>query len=424
VGVQFLTGIEQTSRAAIDRSAISRKEGGRMIMLNEIKVQSLRQLSGPLLTAYLSTNPADSSRHGLVPEYLTWLKQEAKVLAENVPHSERGLFGEQLNRLEDFLRGRIPEETGLVIFAGPGTWEIVPLRLDVENELHWGKPSLAQLLWLLNEHKPYGIVVVDRVKARFFRYSLGQMIELNEKKFEIDISQWKQEELGHVTGQSVRKTRGTQREAFGHRMNAQYQRLCRATANETRDLCEKEGFTAVFLVGSDRLIKPIEAALPQGFQHSVVLVKENFGKLPASELQQRLQPRIAKWEGEYKARLVSALLESERGNVMGIEETLAELQNGKIRTLVVSRELDTRLQQCKHCGWTDRSADPCCSACGGERRAVMLHDALPELARKFDTETEVVSGESARKLKDAGGIGAWLRQPRQAELTVAAKRTT
>ena len=207
-------------------------------------------------------------------------------------------------------------------------------------------------------------------------------------------------------------------------MNAQYRHLFRATADLTRDLCEKEGLTAVFLVGSDRLIKPIEAALPQGFHHPVVLVNENFGKLSTTELQQRLQPRIATWEGEFKARQVSALLESERGNVLGIDETLAELQNGKIRTLVISRELDTRLQQCTNCGWMDRSADPSCSACGSERRAVMLHDALPELARQFNTEMEVVSGESARKLKDAGGIGAWLRQPRQAELTLAAKRAT
>ena len=51
----------------------------------------------------------------------------------------------------------------------------------------------------------------------------------------------------------------------------------------------------------------------------------------------------------------------------------------------------------------------------------MLHDALPELARQFDTEMEVVSGESATKLKDAGGIGAWLRQPRQVELSLAMK---
>jgi hypothetical protein len=393
-----------------------------MVMLNEMRVQSLQQLPGPLLTAYLRTNPADSSRHGLVPKYLTWLKQEAKSLAENVPYSERGLFQEELRTLEDFLRRRIPEESGLVIFAGLGMWELVPLRLDVKNELHWGKPSLAQLLWLLNEHKPYGIVVVDRMKARFFRYSLGQMIELKEKIFEIDISQWKQEELGHVTGQGVRKTRGSQREAFRRRMNAQYQHLCHATANQTKDLCEQEGLTAVFLVGSDRLIKPIEASLPQGFHYPVVLVNENLGKLAATELQQRLQTRFLTWEGEYKARLVSALLESERGNVMGIDETLAGLQNGKIRTLVVSRELDTRLQQCKHCGWVDRSADPSCSGCGSERRAVMLHDALPKLARQFDTEMEVVTGESARKLNDAGGIGAWLRQPRQVELTLVGKR--
>jgi hypothetical protein len=172
------------------------------------------------------------------------------------------------------------------------------------------------------------------------------------------------------------------------------------------------------------LIKPIGAAFPREFHHPVVLIRENLGKLSAPELQQRLQLRIATWTDEHKAGLVSALLGSERGSIMGIDETLAELQNGKIRTLVVSRGLDTRLQQCKKCGWTDRSADPSCSACGSERRAVMLHDVLPELAWQSGTETEVVSGEVERKLKDAGGMGAWLRRTKQAGLALAAGRAT
>jgi len=44
---------------------------------------------------------------------------------------------------------------------------------------------------------------------------------------------------------------------------------------------------------------------------------------------------------------------------------------------------------------------------------VALREALPELAAAFDAEIEVVSGEAAAKLKQAGGAAAWLRQPRR-----------
>ncbi len=391
-------------------------------MLNPRQLRSLSQLPPPLLTAYLNTKPAEQYHQGLVRDYLTWLKKEATAIAQSVLATEQGLFREQAVRLEEFLRGRTSQEKGLVIFAGPATWELVPLQVELENELHWGRPSVSQLLWIVDEHRPYCIVVLDRARARFFRYWLGEMVELEEKKFPIDISQWKKKELGHVAHPTIRKTRGSQRDTFEHRMDAQYGRLCRETAEHAKSICGKGGLTALFLVGSDRLIEPIEAQFPREFSQRVVLIGENLGRTSLPELQQRLEPRIADWERKHESALVTALLGEDRGAVVGIDETLAQLQKAKIRTLVLVRDLDASLRQCVKCSWMDRSADPVCSACGGERRTVTLRDVLPELARSSDADIEVVTGEAAKKLKQAGGIGAWLREPKRAGLGGAAAR--
>jgi peptide subunit release factor 1 (eRF1) len=103
------------------------------------------------------------------------------------------------------------------------------------------------------------------------------------------------------------------------------------------------------------------------------------------------------------------LLASERGAVTGIDETLALLQEGKIRTLILARELNASLQRCVNCGHIDRSADPVCSSCKAARESVFLRDVLPDLAASSNAEIEVVSGEAARKLQEVGGIGGWLR---------------
>jgi hypothetical protein len=391
-------------------------------MLNPIRVRSLSRLPPPLLTAYVNTRPTEQYHQGLVPDYLTWLKKEAKPIAQSVPPTEQGLFREQLGRIEGFLRARTSQEKGLVIFAGPATWELVPLQVEVENELRWGRPSVSQLLWIVDEHRPCCIVVVDRARARFFRYWLGEMVELEEKKFRIDISQWKKKDLGHVVRPGIRKTRGSQHDTFEHRMDAQYGRLCREMAEQAKGICVKEGLTALFLVGSDRLVEPIQARFPREFRQRVVLIEGSLGGISSPELQQRLEPRIADWEGKHESALVTALLGEDRGAVVGIDETLAQLQKAKIRSLVLVRDLDATLRQCVKCSWMDRSADPVCSACGGERRAVTLRDVLPELARNSEAEVEVVTGEAAKKLTQAGGIGAWLRQPKQAGLGQAATR--
>lgn len=383
-------------------------------MLTMSQLESLSKLPCPLLTAYVRTVSVEASLHGATPEYLPWLKDGSRPTAESLSPTEQALFRKQLDRVEEFLRQRQPHERSVVIFAGPAVWEIASLQREVENELHWGKPALTQLLWLASEHKPYGIVAIDHAGARFFHYWLGEMVEYEEKKFAVDISQWKKEELGHVTGQGVRKTRGSQREVFRNRMEGQYARLCRETAQQAAIFCTKKDLTAVFLVGLDRLIRPMEAAFPRGFRQPIVLIDQDLARIMLLELQKHLEPQIASWERTHEAELVTAVAGEERGTIAGFDETLARLQKGKIRTLVLARGLDADLHECVQCGWMDRSASPTCSVCGSKRRTVTFRDALPELARRHQVEIDVVSDDAAERLKKVEGMGAWLRQPKSA----------
>lgn len=102
----------------------------------------------------------------------------------------------------------------------------------------------------LERHKPCCIVVVDHSGMRFFRYWPGEMATLKEETFRIDISQWKKKDLGHVARPGIKMTRGSQRDIFTHRVDAQYSRLWRETATRTRQICEQEDLTTIFLVGS------------------------------------------------------------------------------------------------------------------------------------------------------------------------------
>lgn len=376
-------------------------------------IEEISRLSEPVLTAFLNTQPAEPARHLPVPASITWLKEAAKSLEPNLAAAEQVLFREQLNRIEEFLRDRHPHEKSVAVFAGRNAWQFVPLQVAVNNDLRWGAPAVSQLLWLVDEHRPHCIVVVDRTGARFFRYQLRELLELEEKKFTIDISQWKMKDLGHVTGQRVHKTRGSQRDAFDHRVEAQYEQLCRQAARQAGAICAREKLQAIFLVGKDHLIELIEKDFPKELRHRVTLIKEDLGRSSVHELQNRLEPEIEKWEGQHEKALVDSLLISERGTVIEAEEALAKLQQGKVRLLVVARDFNPNLRQCMVCGWTDRSADPACPKCGATRRLAALQDVLPGLARKYNVDLEVVSGSAEKRLREAGGMGGWLRTTKQ-----------
>jgi hypothetical protein len=377
------------------------------------QIESSFEFASPVLTAYVRTSPSDASSHRLTREYMTSLRMTGRSISGSLRPPERETFLKQLDRVEEFLQQRKPHERGLVIFAGPGIWKTVSLQQEVEDELHWGKPALAQLFWLAVEHKPYGIVVVDHAGARFFRYWLGEIAEYKEKRFAIDISQWKRKDLGHVSGQGVEKTWGSKRDLFEKRIEGQYAHLCHETADHAAKLYVSKEVSAVFLVGPDRLIKPIEAKFPSSFHKPIVLFEQDLARVSTSELLRHLEPQIAAWQRKHQAEVAAGVTGDQRGTVAGFDETLNDLQKGKLRALVLNQGLDATLRQCVHCGWTDRSADPICTVCGSERRSVTFRDALPELARRHPCEIEVVSGDVAEDLNKSGGMAGVALQPRQ-----------
>jgi hypothetical protein len=385
-----------------------------MITMNEL--QSISQLTPPVLTAYVNTGPVQSLMQPPESGFIRWLKKEAATATQNAPAREQELVKAQIARVEKFLRVETPRQKGVVILSSPGDWVVVPSDQSLENELHWGRPALSQLFWLVSAHKPYCIVTVDRTGARFFDYRFGEMTASGQMDFVVDVSQWKKKELGHVTGQKVQKTRGSQRDIFRHRMDAQFARMCRDVAEQSVKQCDKNHGAAIFLVGSKRLTLPIQAAFSRQFQRPIVVFDADLKYSSLPELQKRLGPRINDWDAQRQEKMVKDLVGENRTTVVGFDETLTLLEKGKIRTLVLGQQLDQRLQECSECGWIDRSSDPVCPQCKRERHAVNLREVLPELAWQNGTEVEIVTGRAAELLRKSGGMGGWLRGRTQAEL--------
>lgn len=378
-------------------------------MLSTTQVAWLYGLPSPLLTAYVGTGSDDASLQGGIPKYVHFLKERGRSLAERLASDEREHFSKQLDRVMEFLLQ--PKSHGsLLIFAGSSVWQVLPLQVEVEHELSWGKPNLAQLVWLLGEHKPCGIVAIDHKGARFFHYSLGEIVENQEMKLAVDTSEWKQKDLGKVSAEGMAITHGTQRDVFDKRLENQYMRFCREIAHQAAVSFSNNELAAIFLVGPYKLLQAAESKLPRGFHLPVVRVDQDLAQLEANEMRAHLEPHMAAWERQRQAALVSAAAEGARGTMRGFEEVLVQLQRGMIRTLLLARDFDAPLQQCPGCGWKGRCADRVCPACQGETANATLRHALPEILLKHAVELEIVSGEPAERLKQMGGVAGWLRQ--------------
>jgi peptide subunit release factor 1 (eRF1) len=272
---------------------------------------------------------------------------------------------------------------------------------------------VTQLFKLFSEHKPYGIVVVDHHGARFFRLHLGELTTLAEKQYEVDESQWKRTDVGHIASERTRKAHGADRDLFEHRLRAQFEHMCAETANQLLALSKKNDLAGLFLVGSRRLIDSIQKHLPSAASGLVVSVSEDMGGLSPTEILRQLEPLVADYERKRQLADVDHVIAAGAGTIRDVDETLARLQGGTIRTLVVASDHDFEVRECAKCGVVSRSSDVACAACGGERRRIALLDVLPRLSAEQGVRVEFVKGEAAQVLAKVGGIGGWLRQSKR-----------
>lgn len=372
------------------------------------------KLLSPVLTVYVNTSDHDATRHPRTRSELAWLQDAAAALRRELSHGDQKLFNRQVQRVHRFLERRRSAERAIVVFASGKCWHVVPLRASVKNELSWGKPKIALLLSLLHAHRRYGVVVIDHMGVRYFVWAQGDLTLLGSGAFEIDASQWKRKDQGRVGTQRMRKSRGPLRDVYERRITAQYKRLCHHVAEEIASLAMKQGFDGLRLVGPDRLINTVQEKIPSSLAASVVAVHENLGRSSPRELQRRLQPLVDHYEKEQQLAEVKLLRASEQGAITNPDEVLAELQDGRIRALLVARDLELALRQCPKCGQANRGADRVCPDCGEVREEISLSEFLAQVLPTGNVKLEFVNDDAAQLLRRTGGLGGWLRPVRAA----------
>jgi len=316
----------------------------------------------------------------------------------------------QLKRVNKYLQNWASQSRSLVLFAGPDIWETIQLQVSAHDEIHWGKPSLQQMTWILDEHRLRGAVLIDGSGARFFRFWLGTVTEDENMEFSLDTSHWRKPHLVGPSTLGVSKQYGVQRDRFSARVQAHYKRFADGLAKRIAQWSEEEQISPVVLVGDRRQTEIVLAAMPERFGERMELFPKVLPRTSAGDVQRELEPVLRDWERDYEKREAEELISAHdpARAVLGVDETLHQLQRGRMRELVIARGLKGNARQCLNCGWVDRSADPACPLCGTVRRSRTMRTLIPELASTFGVPMDIVAGDAAVELRKAGGIGGWL----------------
>jgi peptide subunit release factor 1 (eRF1) len=369
-----------------------------------------------ILSLYLSTDPANPESTWKAS--LIWLKTALKEREATVPEPDKKIFRAVAERIQHHVQYQRPQSKSLVLFTSENFWEEFSLRAPVRNECWWGRPSLAQLEWLLEEHRPYGVVLVDSQNADFYIVHLDEIIGEFSLHWETDTSQWRRKTImppararGTPTVGSVRG--GSQRDLYEDRLAVQVARFWQEALSSLKQLQEKYGIEELIVGGSegirDRFLESADAAIKNRIIGKTSLPLAT----PPHEILQHTVPLLREYERQREERLVQRLLEragTSRQAGVGLEQTLKTLQEGRIEQIIITHGLEAAVWECLTCGYVmSEQTDHCLRCHSTDGRQASVRTVLPRLRSQFGAELEIVHGEAAQKLTPYGGIGALWR---------------
>ena len=227
---------------------------------------------------------------------------------------------------------------GLALFscASSDFFKVYPVAISFRNRLRVGrKPYVKPLAHLLDNYAYYGVIVVDRVGARFFEYNLGEL-QVTEGVLGEDVRKLKK-----GSGSSAVGTRGGARGGQGGNRHEEevVQRNMREAANAASHFFEHKPIRRLFLGGTAENVAQFRELLSKQLQSCIA---GTFAiDMTAGEHEVRMQAvdllRNANLERE--GRLVQTMIttQAKGGNAtIGLDDTLQAISDKRVQTLIIS----------------------------------------------------------------------------------------
>jgi peptide chain release factor subunit 1 len=328
------------------------------------------------------------------------------LLQQQQDKQQRLLFEQATERVLHFVTTYEPSARGLVIFCDPASdffWQR-ELRAQLYSDASWDTtPYLRPLLETLDEFERYGVVLVDRSRGRLFTVYMGEIEEAREFSHNLEVK--------HPRSTTQDKLRNTLRNQRRGDLHARWH--LKHVAQQITEMADKYDFDRLILAGQSENTTELASILPKR------LLSRLVGDIPLSlnspehEVLEQTMAVEQRFEREHEARQVEQLIiaaSKENRAVLGLEATLKALGEKSAWRLLYAEGLTCEGARCTNCASLFAREIAACSYCG--QRVVAIDDIVEPIVRAvidLDGRVEAVRGEAADKLRQNGGIGAFLR---------------
>ena len=288
---------------------------------------------------------------------------------------------------------------GLAMFScsASGFWRVIELPVPVRDQLTVNHtPSVRQLEVVVDEYERFGILLVDRQRARMLVYELGELVDSSELFEQLprgddhDHSYTKDHNQTHTAALLQQHLRHAAAVAFSVYQQQGFDRLIVSTPDE---------------LGTD-LVNALHPYLQERLEaRATIPVGSSNDEIRAAALDAEASVERRK-EAELVARLRDASGAGRRA-ATGLDATLKAIVERRVDTLLVSHGYESPGWRCTACGHITVLGRSC-PVCRNEMDLVddVIEEAVEEAINQ-SCDVEICVGNA--DLDVLGRIGALLR---------------
>ena len=286
----------------------------------------------------------DANGAGVVSMYLDTdsAHQSIEAIKLQVRGMLKGLnsgFGADAERIERYLDHSYDwSKPGLALFSSAEAdyFRAFPVAVSFRNRVRTGrKPYVKPLAHLLDHYAYYGVILVDRVGARFFAYHLGE-VQATEG----------------VMGEEVRKLKkGGGSSAVGRRGGARgvdggssheeevAQRNMRDAAEAANRFFANKPIRRLFIGGTAENVAQFRELLPKKLQSCLAAtfaIEMTAGEHEVRDITLQL---LREANAEREQKLVETMITAQAKGanaVVGLDDTLQAVADRRVQTLIIS----------------------------------------------------------------------------------------
>lgn len=372
-------------------------------MLSREELKQIAKMRGGdafFVSLYVNVNPVTNVKNNYVIHVKNMMKQAAEKLDKVVLKRINNDF----EKIESYiLSNKTLFKKGLAVLSSQerNFWREFNLSVPVKNEFVVDNtPYIKPLLDILDTYQRYAILLVDKESARLFIIHLGEIEEYAEV---------------HTADVPGKHKKGgwfaLSEKSYERHIDYHVGQHLKDVLKQLDTFLSRENVGRLLIGGSEEAVTKVKAMLPNIIADKIIETFQAEMTINTKAILKKVEPILRAFEERKESETIDDLLVKAMKNenaVIGIEDVLNALQEGRIMKLIFLKDYKRAGLLCKKCGFLTVQNISSCPYCRGEiKKANYIVDLIAQKAVEQGASVEVASKN--KKLKESGSIGALLR---------------